>query len=170
VPKSVAGNGRRHPRFRLRSHVAGRFSGNKLFGLVVADQSGARSIKLHNKVFVHAVDGLTDRGLATFASAVSIVRIVAVEKVIAVAQIVLQPRSRVDECNEIHQRNVPRPSTLRLPSLRPVQRHGRTDQRLEGILIQILALMDIDRAPGVALEARVEQTGRVLQRGALGES
>src|SRR4029077_685144 len=30
--------------------------------------------------------------------------------------------------------------------------------------------MEIDRAPGVAFKAGVEQTGRVLERGALGES
>src|SRR5438477_248415 len=50
-----------------------------------------------------------------------------------------------------------------------VQRHGRLDERLEGLLIDLLALADVDRAPHVAFEARVEEAGGVLQRDAVGK-
>src|SRR5438105_2618233 len=47
---------------------------------------------------------------------------------------------------------------LRLSGRRPVQGGGGADQGLEGILIQFIALMQIDRAPGVAFKAGVEQS------------
>src|SRR6476660_5375713 len=58
---------------------------------------------------------------------------------------------------------------IRLPGLCAVQGDRGTDQRLEGALIEVIALMDIDRAPGVAFEAGIEQFCRVLERRALSE-
>src|SRR6185436_7184516 len=52
---------------------------------------------------------------------------------------------------------------------RPVQRRRGADQRLEGLLIDLLPLMEIDRPPGVAFEAGVEESCRVLERRALEE-
>src|SRR4051812_30013715 len=49
---------------------------------------------------------------------------------------------------------------------RAVGGHGRPDQRLEGSLVQRVALSDVDRAPRVPLEAGVEQLLGVFQRGA----
>src|SRR5262245_25541405 len=43
------------------------------------------------------------------------------------------------------------------------------DERLERVSVDLLALGDIDRAPDVPVEARVEELGRVFQRSALGE-
>ena len=40
----------------------------------------------------------------------------------------------------------------------PVQGHSSTDERLESIRIDLIALMQVDRAPDVAVEAGVEQT------------
>ena len=50
-----------------------------------------------------------------------------------------------------------------------VERDRRPDERLEGGLVDDLALLDVDRAAHVALEAGVEEAGWVFQRGALGE-
>jgi tetratricopeptide (TPR) repeat protein len=44
-----------------------------------------------------------------------------------------------------------------------------TDERLECARVDLLALMDVDRAPCIPLQARVEELGRVLQRSALEE-
>src|SRR5216110_1267587 len=60
------------------------------------------------------------------------------------------------------------PSTASLHS-RLVHRHGRLDQRLERRLVYLLADLEIDRAARIALEARVEQLLRVLDRRALRE-
>ena len=54
-------------------------------------------------------------------------------------------------------------------SHRCVQRHGGANERLQRLFIDLVALMEIDGAPGVAFEAGVEEARRVLQRGALGE-
>src|SRR5882724_7763158 len=54
-------------------------------------------------------------------------------------------------------------------SHRRVQRHGGADERLERPFIDLDALMEVDGAPGGAFEAGVEEAGRVLERGALGE-
>src|SRR6266849_10017961 len=59
----------------------------------------------------------------------------------------------------------PRP----LAGLGRVQRHGGANERLQRLFINLVALMEIDGAPGVAFEAGVEEAARVLQRGALGE-
>ena len=40
---------------------------------------------------------------------------------------------------------------------------GRPDQRPERVLVDRVALVEVDGAPGVAIEARVEETCRVLQ-------
>src|SRR5262245_13950992 len=39
----------------------------------------------------------------------------------------------------------------------------RADQRLEGTRIDLLSLVDIDRAPHVPVEARVEEPGGIFQ-------
>src|SRR5215475_7386745 len=44
-----------------------------------------------------------------------------------------------------------------------------TDERLERARIDLLPLMDVNRAPCVPVEARVEELGRVLQRSPVGE-
>src|SRR5215471_4864407 len=44
-----------------------------------------------------------------------------------------------------------------------------TDERLECARVDLLPLMDVNRAPCVPVEARVEELGRVLQRSPLGE-
>src|SRR5215470_2421851 len=44
-----------------------------------------------------------------------------------------------------------------------------TDERLECARVDLLPLTDVNRAPYVPVEARVEELGRVLQGGSLGE-
>src|SRR6185369_11201514 len=44
-----------------------------------------------------------------------------------------------------------------------------TDERLECGRVDFFPLIDVDRAPCIAFEARVEEPGRVLQRSPLGE-
>src|SRR4051794_395145 len=44
-----------------------------------------------------------------------------------------------------------------------------TDERLERARVDLLPLTDVNRAPCVPVEARVEELGRVLQRSPLGE-
>src|SRR5450432_4729462 len=43
------------------------------------------------------------------------------------------------------------------------------NERLEGGLVNFFSFVDVDRAAYVSVETRVEETGRVLQRRALGE-
>ncbi len=50
-----------------------------------------------------------------------------------------------------------------------VQLHGRADQRLQRLFVDLRALGNIDRAPHIAVEAGIEQAGRVVQRRALGK-
>src|ERR1700744_403549 len=50
-----------------------------------------------------------------------------------------------------------------------VQCHRGADQRLEGLAVDFLALVDVDRASHVAFKAGVEQARGVLERGALGK-
>src|SRR5215203_2015353 len=74
--------------------------------------------------------------------------------------------------NARHSPEVP-PSPIRLPAdrcgvmcdrdggvvlscRRPVQGYGRSYERLEGILINLIPLMQIDGAPDFAFEARIE--------------
>jgi hypothetical protein len=46
-----------------------------------------------------------------------------------------------------------------LPGLRLglIQRHGGANERLERLLVDLVALMEIDGAPRVSFEARVEE-------------
>src|SRR4051794_747077 len=50
-----------------------------------------------------------------------------------------------------------------------VQADGGLDEGHERLLVDLIALVEVDRAPSVAFEARVEQPGWVVQRGALEE-
>src|SRR3954466_4327405 len=50
-----------------------------------------------------------------------------------------------------------------------VQRHGGADELLQRLLIYGCALMEVDRAPRVAFEARVEKPRRIIERCALRE-
>ncbi len=50
-----------------------------------------------------------------------------------------------------------------------VQGHGGTNERLQRLLVDLLALVEVDGTPGVPLEAGVEEARRVLQRRPLGE-
>ena len=43
------------------------------------------------------------------------------------------------------------------------------NERLEGGLVDFFSFVDVDRAAHVSVEARVEETGRILQGRALGE-
>src|SRR5205807_8848781 len=67
------------------------------------------------------------------------------------------------------------PGELQLSSVRAVWLLLRievdrgADQRLEGLGVHLLALAYVDRAPRVPVEARAEELGRVVQRGALHE-
>src|SRR4051812_35417819 len=56
-----------------------------------------------------------------------------------------------------------------LTGLGLVQADGGSDEGHERLLIDLVVLVDVDGASGVALEARVEQSGGILQRGALEE-
>src|SRR5205809_3469513 len=57
--------------------------------------------------------------------------------------------------------------TLRLA--RTVESDRLANERLEGGLVNFFSFVDVDRAAGVAVETRVEETGRILQRRALEE-
>ena len=46
---------------------------------------------------------------------------------------------------------------------------GGADERFERALVDLVALIDVDRASHVAFEAGVEQARRILERGAVGE-
>src|SRR6266550_2519843 len=62
---------------------------------------------------------------------------------------------------------------FRLPRLhrlaRTVEGDRLANERLEGGLVNFFSFVDVDRAACVSVEARVEETGRILQRRALGE-
>src|SRR5688572_28961852 len=57
----------------------------------------------------------------------------------------------------------------RLQLARTVEGDCLTNERLEGGLVNFFSFADVDRAAGVPGETRVEETGRILQRRALGE-
>src|SRR3954470_9987427 len=61
------------------------------------------------------------------------------------------------------------PNRRDLRVLRLVQRNRGPDERLEGILIDALALADVDGPAHLALEARVEEAGGIVERCALEE-
>src|SRR5437879_2587505 len=50
-----------------------------------------------------------------------------------------------------------------------IERHCSADEVLQGRLIDLVALVDVDGAPDIPVEAGVEQTGRILQRSSLGK-
>src|SRR2546428_9326558 len=52
---------------------------------------------------------------------------------------------------------------------RPVEGDRLANERLEGGLVNFFSFVDVDRAAYVSVETRVEETGRILQRRALGE-
>src|SRR5215813_4488345 len=58
---------------------------------------------------------------------------------------------------------------LRLGLAFDIQRHSGADEILQCRLIELFALVDIDGAPDVPLEAGVKQAGRVLQHSAFGK-
>src|SRR5512144_2799674 len=45
-----------------------------------------------------------------------------------------------------------------------VQGHGGANERLQRFLVDLLAFAEVDGAPRVSLETRVEETGSVIQR------
>src|SRR5436853_5936409 len=53
--------------------------------------------------------------------------------------------------------------------IRTVQGDRLANERLEGGLVNFFSFVDVDRPAYVSLETRVEETGRILQRRALGE-
>src|SRR6202041_1186234 len=52
---------------------------------------------------------------------------------------------------------------------RTVEGDRLANERLEGGLVDFFSFVDVDRAANGAVEARVEETGRILQRRAIGE-
>src|SRR5258708_1894774 len=52
---------------------------------------------------------------------------------------------------------------------RTVEGDRLANERLEGGLVDFFSFVDVDRAAYVSVETRVEETGRILQRRALGE-
>src|SRR5207253_3193647 len=52
---------------------------------------------------------------------------------------------------------------------RTVEGDRFANERLEGGLVNFFSFVDVDRAACVSVETRVEETGRILQRRALGE-
>src|SRR4051812_1528632 len=61
-------------------------------------------------------------------------------------------------------------TTSRAPLFATVERDCFANQRLECRCVDLLVFVDVDRAARVSLETRVEETRRVLQAGAFGES
>src|SRR5580700_10001792 len=57
----------------------------------------------------------------------------------------------------------------RLRLSRTVERDRLANEHLEGGLVDFLSFVDVDRAAYVSVETRVEETGRILQRRALGK-
>src|SRR5204862_819827 len=66
-------------------------------------------------------------------------------------------------------RNTKGNSDSRLRLARTVEGDRLANERLEGGLVHFFSFVDIDRAAYVPVETRVEETGRILQRRALGE-
>jgi SAM-dependent methyltransferase len=58
---------------------------------------------------------------------------------------------------------------LRFRLARTVEGDCLANERLEGGLVNFFSFVDVDRAACVSVETRVEETGRILQRRALGE-
>ena len=89
------------------------------------------------------------------------------------------PRKLVDEGEHVHHvRNVGpvqgrNPLGLRFLRrfrlARTVEGDGLANERLEGGFVNLFSFVVVDRAACVSLETRVEETGGILQRRALGE-
>src|SRR2546427_12284694 len=60
-------------------------------------------------------------------------------------------------------------SLRRFRLARTVEGDRLANERLEGGLVNFFSFVDVDRAACVSVETRVEETGRILQRRALGE-
>src|SRR5262245_36869716 len=58
---------------------------------------------------------------------------------------------------------------LRLALKMEIERYCSADEVPQGCLIDLVAFVDVDGAPDVSFEARVEQTRRVLERSSLGK-
>jgi len=58
---------------------------------------------------------------------------------------------------------------LRLVLALEIERHGGADEILQGRLIDLVAFVDVDGAPDIAIEAGVEEMRRVFQLGSLGK-
>src|SRR6185437_17123498 len=54
-------------------------------------------------------------------------------------------------------------------TFRPVQCDGGTNERLERLLVDRIALAEVDCTPCIALEARIEEMRRIVERGAFRE-
>src|SRR5688572_11126062 len=66
-------------------------------------------------------------------------------------------------------KNTNSPSLRGLLSARSIESHGRADERLERLRVNLLTLVNVDGAPDVPVKARVEELGRILQGSALEE-
>src|SRR4051812_1710008 len=55
------------------------------------------------------------------------------------------------------------------PAFGLVQGHGGADESLQRLIVDLLALVEVDGAPRVSLETGVEEARRVLERRPLGE-
>src|SRR5450755_2513686 len=58
---------------------------------------------------------------------------------------------------------------LRLALALEIERHCSADEILQGRLIHLVAVVDVDGAPDIPVEAGVEQPGRVRQRSSFGK-
>src|SRR5438034_5428324 len=84
----------------------------------------------------------------------------------------IEPRtsSKDDERKRrVARRNTKGNSDSRFRLARTVEGDRLANERLEGGLVHFFAFVDVDRAAYVSVETRVEETGRILQRRALGE-
>src|SRR6266850_692822 len=61
------------------------------------------------------------------------------------------------------------PSARSAVGARRVQRHGRANKSLQCLLVNLLALVEVDGTPDIAIEAGVEEACWVLKCGALGK-
>src|SRR5438046_8917173 len=84
----------------------------------------------------------------------------------------IEPRisSKDDERKRrVARRNTKGNSDSRFRLARTVEGDRLANERPEGGLVNFFSFVDVDRAAYVSVETRVEETGRILQRRALGE-
>src|SRR4029450_4667843 len=72
-------------------------------------------------------------------------------------------RSRVS-CPEVADRAVAVSTCGLLCLARSVERDRLANERLKGGFVNVFSLADVDRAANVSVEARIEETARILQR------